>query len=111
MVTRPEPRPDEPEVSDPANRTRLAWTRTALAFAVIGAAMLRNSPVAGAVVLILTVPIWGVARSTGRSRDARSSAAALRLVTATVVLVAVTALIVALTGSGPASLARLLHGA
>jgi|HubBroStandDraft_5_1064220.scaffolds.fasta_scaffold32755_3 uncharacterized membrane protein YidH (DUF202 family) len=101
--------PDEPAVSDPANRTRLAWTRTAIAFAAIGAAMLKNSPVEGIAVLVLSVPIWAVARRTGQNADAMSSAGALRLVTATVVLVAVAAMIVALTGHPPASLDRLLH--
>jgi hypothetical protein len=38
-----------------------------------------------------------------------SSAGALRLVTATVVLIAIAALIVALTGHSPGSLDRLLH--
>jgi uncharacterized membrane protein YidH (DUF202 family) len=109
VVPPPGPGPDEPAVSDPANRTRLAWTRTAVAFAAIGAAMLKNSPIAGAAVLVLSVPIWAVARRTGRSADAMSSAGALRLVTATVVLIAIAALIVALTGHSPGSLDRLLH--
>jgi uncharacterized membrane protein YidH (DUF202 family) len=107
---RPEHEPDEPSVTDPANRTRLAWSRTALAFAAIGAAMLKNSPVEGSAVLAVTIVIWAVARRTSRRQDARSSAAALRLVTATVVLVALTALVVAFAGHSPDSLARMLHG-
>jgi uncharacterized membrane protein YidH (DUF202 family) len=110
VVTRPEPGPDKPAVSDPANRTRLAWTRTSLAFAAIGAAMLKNSPVEGAVVLVLSLPIWAVARHADSSSGARSSPAALRLVTVTVVVIAAAALLVAFAGHGPDSLARLVHG-
>ncbi len=36
--------PDDPGIADPADRTRLAWTRTAIAFAAIGAAMLKLEP-------------------------------------------------------------------
>ncbi len=72
--------------------------------------MLKNSPVAGVAVLLLSVPIWAVARRTGHARTLRSSLAALRLVTATVVLVALVALVASLAGHAPDNLARLLHG-
>jgi ABC-type branched-subunit amino acid transport system permease subunit len=99
-----------PQIVDPANRTSLAWTRTAVAFAAIGGAMLKVSPVAGSVVLVLSLPIWAVAH---RRRGADASAASLRrlrLVTATVVIVALAALAVAIFGRSPESLGELLRG-
>jgi uncharacterized membrane protein YidH (DUF202 family) len=100
----------QPPVIDPANRTRLAWTRTAVAFAAIGGAMLKVSPVAGLVVLVLSLPIWAVAHH-GRGTDvAASSPRRLRLVTSTVVFVALAALVVAIFGRSPDSLGQLLRG-
>jgi uncharacterized membrane protein YidH (DUF202 family) len=100
----------QPPVTDPANRTRLAWTRTAVAFAAIGGAMLKLSPVAGGVVLVLSLPIWALARRATSGHLAISSPRELRLVTATVVFVALAALIVALFGRSPDSLGQLLRG-
>jgi uncharacterized membrane protein YidH (DUF202 family) len=108
-MMRPEPSPDEPNVSDPANRTRLAWTRTAIAFAAIGAAMAKDDLAAGVAVAAASVPIWAVARRVGRTAGARPSVASLRLVTAIVVLVALTALVVSFAGHATDGLARLLH--
>lgn len=100
------PEPDDPGIVDPADRTRLAWSRTAIAFAAIGAAMLKSSPVAGVIVLVLTMPVWAAVRSTGGISSARR----LRLVTATVLLVATAALVVAFLGHSPSTLSELLHG-
>jgi uncharacterized membrane protein YidH (DUF202 family) len=105
------PEPDEPGIIDPgiidpADRTRLAWNRTAIAFVAIGAAMLKSSPIAGVIVLVLTMPIWAAVRST----DVIWSARRLRLVTATVLLVAAAALAVTFLGHGPSTLSELLHG-
>jgi uncharacterized membrane protein YidH (DUF202 family) len=102
----PEARP-QPPVIDPANRTRLAWTRTAVAFAAIGGAMLKLSPVAGLVVLVLSLPIWAVARG---NRGTDLSLRGLRLVTVTVVIIAIAALVVAIFGRSPDSLGQLLRG-
>jgi len=97
-----------PPIADPANRTSLAWTRTAVAFAAIGGAMLKVSPVAGCVVLVLSVPIWLVVH---RPHTAvASSGRRLRLVTGTVVVVALAALAVAIFGHSPDSLGQLLRG-
>jgi hypothetical protein len=98
----------QPPAIDPLNRTRLAWTRTAVAFAAIGAAMLKLSPVAGGVVLVLSLPIWAVARRAG-SGPAAATARGLQLVTATVVVVALAALVVALFGRSPDNLGQLLR--
>jgi uncharacterized membrane protein YidH (DUF202 family) len=100
------PESDDPGIVDPADRTRLAWTRTAIAFAAIGAAILRSSLVAGLIVLALSVPIWAAVRSTDRIPAARR----LPLVTVTVLLVATAALVIAFIGHGPSTLAGLLHG-
>lgn len=88
---------DEPGVGDPANRTRLAWTRTAIAFAAIGAAMLKASPIAGVVVIALSLPIWAAAHRVRHSTDAVSPSSGLALVAITVVLVAIAALGVAVS--------------
>jgi len=101
---------DDRGVGDPANRTRLAWTRTAIAFAAIGAAMLKSSPAAGATVLALCLPIWAVARRTRHTAGALSLLSGLGLVTVTVVLVALAALAVALFGHSPGTVSELIHG-
>jgi uncharacterized membrane protein YidH (DUF202 family) len=97
----------EPALADPVDRTRLAWTRTAIAFAALGAALLRSSPLAGGIVLALSVPVWAAVRRTQLpSRSSRG----LLLVSATVVVVALAALAVAFLGPGPASFRELVHG-
>ena len=101
---------DERGIGDPANRTRLAWSRTSIAFAAIGVVMLKWNPVAGGVVLALSIPIWIADRRTRLTADGRSVSGSLRLVTATIVLGAVAALLVVLIGRGPQSLSELLHG-
>ncbi len=100
------PGSDDPGLADPEDRTRLAWTRTAIAFAAIGAAMLKSSPVAGLIVLALTVPVWAAVRS----KDGIATSRRLRLVTITVLLVAVAAIVIAFTGHSPSTLDELLHG-
>ncbi len=104
------PAAPQPPVTDPADRTRLAWTRTAVGFAAIGGAMLKVSPIAGGVVLLLSVPIWLIARRTSGAGLASSSPGDLRLVTVTVVIVAVAALVVVIFGRSPDSLGQLLRG-
>jgi uncharacterized membrane protein YidH (DUF202 family) len=101
---------DEPGVGDPANRTRLSWTRTAIAFAAIGAAMLKSSPIAGGFVIALSLPIWAAARRVRHTADAASRPSGLALVAVTVVLVAMAALAVALLGHGAGTLSELIHG-
>jgi uncharacterized membrane protein YidH (DUF202 family) len=97
----------DPEFRDPADRTRLAWTRTAIAFAALGAALLRSSPLAGSLVLALSVPVWAAARKT--HLPSRSPRGPL-LVSATVVVVALVALAITFLGPGPDSLGELVHG-
>ena len=108
--------PDDLEDLDPGlarERTTLAWARTAIAFAAVGAAMLRKEPVAGVIVLTMTPLIWALGRFTGRAA-ARPDLLSRRLllVTVTVVVVSLVAVAVALLGHSPASLSQLLplHG-
>ena len=103
--------PDDSEDRDPGlarERTRLAWARTAIAFAAVGAAMLRRQPVAGLIVLAITPVVWVLGRvaigpAGSEPRDRR-----LLLVTVIVTLVAALAVAVALLGRAPTSLRDLL---
>jgi uncharacterized membrane protein YidH (DUF202 family) len=61
-------RAGESRAADPGlarARTRLAWTRTALSFAAIGAVILKHDLAAGFVVLALSVLVGGVGRLAG----------------------------------------------
>ena len=108
--------PEEIEDLDPglaAERTTLAWARTAIAFAAVGGAMLRREPVAGLIVLAMTPLLWTLGRFVGH-REARPEQLARRLllVTVIVVMVSVLGVAVAFVGHSPASLRDLLplHG-
>ena len=107
---------DDPEDLDPGlarERTRLAWARTAIAFAAVGGAMLRRVPVAGLIVLAMTPLLWGLGRFVGHTAE-RPELQSRRLlaVTLTVVTVSVLAMVIAFVGHPPASLRDLLplHG-
>ena len=72
-------------------RTSLAWTRTALSFAAVGAVALRKDVIAGLLIIAAVPVIWRLGRL-AHHRPGR-----LRLVTATIVAVALVALVVAVT--------------
>jgi uncharacterized membrane protein YidH (DUF202 family) len=108
--------PEELEDLDPglaAERTKLAWGRTAIAFAAVGAAMLRKAPVEGLIVLAMTPLIWALGRFVGQPA-ARPEQLSRRLLLVTVIVVTVAALgvAVAFLAHSPASLRQLLplHG-
>jgi uncharacterized membrane protein YidH (DUF202 family) len=85
---------DDHEDGDPGlarERTSLAWTRTAISFAAVGGVMLKENVIPGLVILATALVIWQVGRLDS-NRPGR-----LKLVTATVVAVALVALVVALT--------------
>jgi len=94
-------------------RTKLAWARTAIAFAAVGGAILKKEPVAGLVVLAITPLIWGLGRFVGHTAE-RPELLPRRLlaVTVTVVAVSLLAMVIAFVGHPPASLRDLLplHG-
>jgi uncharacterized membrane protein YidH (DUF202 family) len=71
-------------------RTSLAWTRTALSFAAVGAVALKKDVIAGLLIIATAPVIWRLGRI---SHDLPGR---LRLVTATIVAVSVVALFVAL---------------
>jgi uncharacterized membrane protein YidH (DUF202 family) len=85
---------DEHEDADPGlarERTSLAWTRTALSFAAVGGVLLKKDVAAGLTVMATVPVIWELGRLADRHPGR------LKLVTATIVAVALVALAVALT--------------
>ena len=71
-------------------RTSLAWTRTALSFAAVGGVVLKKDVIPGLLIICAALVIWQLGRLAhlpGR----------FKLVTATIVTVALVALIVAVT--------------
>ena len=86
--------PPDREDADPGLariRTSLAWTRTALSFAAVGAVALKKDVIAGLIIMATAPVIWRLGRL-DHHRPGR-----LRLVTATIVAVSLVALAVALT--------------
>jgi uncharacterized membrane protein YidH (DUF202 family) len=89
---RPDPGPSgRPDPGLARERTSLAWTRTAISFAALGGVVLKRAVVPGLVLLALAPAIYLVGRLAYRAP------AKLRLVTGTIVAVALVALVVALT--------------
>lgn len=86
-------------------RTNLAWTRTALAFAAIGAVILRRNLPAGFVVLVLGGLVWMVGRlARVPAREVRARPGRLLVITIAVTGVSVVALMLALFGPQTTSL-------
>jgi uncharacterized membrane protein YidH (DUF202 family) len=71
----------------------MAWTRTALSFAAVGGVVLKRDLIPGLLILAAASVIWQLGRL-AHHRPGR-----LKLVTVTIVAVAVVALVVALTHS------------
>jgi uncharacterized membrane protein YidH (DUF202 family) len=95
--------PEDPEDLSPgtaAERTRLAWERTAIAFGAVGLAMLRGEPVAGLLVLGVTPLIWALGRYVSAAARPEARSGRLLLVTAAVTGVAVLAAVAAFIGHG-----------
>ena len=86
--------PPDREDADPGLariRTSLAWTRTALSFAAVGAVTLRKDVIAGLLIIAAAPVVWRLGLL------AHHLPGRLRLVTATIVAVSVVALVVAVT--------------
>jgi uncharacterized membrane protein YidH (DUF202 family) len=79
-------------------RTRLAWTRTSIAFAAVGAAVLKSRLAAGLAVLGLAGVVWALRHLFRDTAVPRSQPARLLGVTLTVVAVALVALVIAFVG-------------
>jgi len=77
-------------------RTSLAWTRSAIAFAAIGAAITRTRPLVGAPLLVFSAVIWLIGRS--RRTPGLAGLAPRRVLTVaiSVTVVAIAALIISL---------------
>jgi uncharacterized membrane protein YidH (DUF202 family) len=87
------PTPGEPG-SDPGlarERTSLAWTRTAISFAAVGGVVLKKEIIPGLILLAVAPAIWQLGRLAYRRQGK------LKLVTTTIVGVALVAMVVALT--------------
>ena len=95
--------PEDPEDLAPgaaAERTRLAWERTAITFGVVGLVMLRDEPVAGLIVLAITPLIWALAHYVSAVAPPQTRSRRLLLVAVAVTGVAVVATVAALLGHG-----------
>ena len=95
--------PDDPEDLSPgaaAERTRLAWQRTAISFGAVGLVMLREEPAAGVLVLAATPLIWLLGRYVSSAAPLQQRSRRLLLVTVAVTGVAVVAVVAAFIGHG-----------
>jgi uncharacterized membrane protein YidH (DUF202 family) len=99
--------PDDHEDGDPGlarARTSMAWTRTALSFAAVGGVVLKRDLILGLLILAAAPVIWQLGRL-AHHRPGR-----LKLVTVTIVAVALVALGVVLTQSGKLSIHLTVNG-
>ena len=95
--------PDDIEYADPGlagERTELAWTRTAIAFAALGAALLKSHPVVGLLVLVLSAVVWRLGRLSGTAVAGDVRERRLLLITVSTVGVSLVALVLSFFGPG-----------
>src|SRR5215470_16851651 len=92
--------PEDLSPGTAAERTRLAWERTAIAFGAVGLAMLRGEPVAGLLVLAVTPLIWALGRYVSSSAPPQKRSRRLLLVTVAITGVAALAVVAAFIGHG-----------
>jgi uncharacterized membrane protein YidH (DUF202 family) len=85
-------------------RTELAWTRTAIGFAALGAALLKYRPVVGLPVLVLSAVVWRLGRLPGTAGAGDVRDRRLLLITVTTVGVSLVALVLSFLGPGIVSL-------
>jgi len=98
---------DDIEYADPGlarERTELAWTRTAIGFAALGAAVLKYRPVVGLPVLVLSAVVWRLGRLPGTAGAGDVRDRRILLITVSPVGVSLVALVLSFLGPGIASL-------
>jgi len=98
---------DDIEYADPGlarERTELAWTRTAIGFAALGAALLKYRPVVGLPVLVLSAVVWRLGRLPGTAGAGDVRDRRILLITVSTVGVSLVALVLSFLGPGIASL-------
>lgn len=81
-------------------RTELAWTRTAIAFAAVGGVILKTSIAAGLTVVATSILIWVLPRMLPDAQAGGTRSRRLLAVSVTVTAVSLVALVVALLGHG-----------
>jgi uncharacterized membrane protein YidH (DUF202 family) len=94
-------RAEDAEDADPGlarERTRLAWTRSSISFAAIGAVILKYRPVVGVPVLLLSGLIWTVGRMPRTHGEGGVARRRVLFVAICVTIVAAAALAIALAG-------------
>jgi len=92
---------DDLEDADPGlarERTELAWTRTAISFAAIGAAILKYRPAVGAPIMAFAAVIWPLGYFSRTQTSARTAARRVLIVTVTVTTLAGVGLVIELLG-------------
>jgi uncharacterized membrane protein YidH (DUF202 family) len=110
--TGPHPDDREPEERQPGlarERTALAWTRTAIAFGALGGVVLKVNVVTGLIILGIAPLVWQLGRMSGSGLPGTDLPAVgttrIRLITLSIVAVALLSLLVALLGhSAPGAL-------
>ena len=116
-VPGPDQAGDDPEYRDSGlarERTSLSWTRTAIAFAAVGGAVLKVNLVTGLIILVIAPVIWQLGRMSRNAIPgidgappamARVSATRLFLITVCILGVALLCLVIAILGrSAPGAL-------
>jgi uncharacterized membrane protein YidH (DUF202 family) len=89
MISQPDDEDGDPGMA--RARTSLAWTRTALSFAAVGGVVLKRDLVPGLIIMAAAPVVWQLGRL------AHHLPGRLKLVTVTIVVVAMVALAVAAT--------------
>jgi uncharacterized membrane protein YidH (DUF202 family) len=89
MMSQPDDEDGDPGMA--RARTSLAWTRTALSFAAVGGVVLKRDLVPGLIIMAAAPVVWQLGRL------AHHLPGRLKLVTVTIVVVAMVALAVAAT--------------
>lgn len=95
----------EPEERDPGlalERTALAWTRTAIGFAALGGAVLKVNVTTGLIILAMAPMVWHLGRIARSGSPGKElpvvGTTRIRMITASIVAVAVLALLLTLLG-------------